>query len=180
MTERHWDMSQTCAEGPRAPATCKESHSTRLVPWLGTVEYHELCCAKKWSLHGSVIVCVCSLSQWCPTVWGPPHASVRGVFQARVLEWVALSFSRGSSWPRDGTGISCISCLDRPTGTPGKPMEKILAFYNVYSNSFPQVAFFLVILPMLFLLYGHLILLCSQITKSFISQLQDFVIPFLL
>ena len=34
-------------------------------------------------------------------------SSVQGISQARILEWVALSFSRGSSWPRDWTHISC-------------------------------------------------------------------------
>ena len=34
------------------------------------------------------------------------HSSVHGIFQARVLEWVAISFSRGSSWPRDWTQVS--------------------------------------------------------------------------
>ena len=38
----------------------------------------------------------------------PSDSSGPGIFQARVLEWVAISFSRGSSWPRDRTCISCI------------------------------------------------------------------------
>ena len=38
-----------------------------------------------------------------PDSMGPVH----GVFQARILEWVAISSSRGSSWPRDRTSISC-------------------------------------------------------------------------
>ena len=37
-----------------------------------------------------------------------PGSSVQGIFQARILEWVAISFSRGSSWPRDWTQVSCI------------------------------------------------------------------------
>ena len=37
-----------------------------------------------------------------------PGSSVHGIFQARILEWVAISFSRGSSPPRDGTCVSCI------------------------------------------------------------------------
>ena len=41
----------------------------------------------------------------------PPGSSVHGIFQARILEWVAISSSRGSSWPRDCTHISCISCI---------------------------------------------------------------------
>ena len=37
-----------------------------------------------------------------------PGSSVHGISQARILEWVAISFSRGSSRPRDQTSISCI------------------------------------------------------------------------
>ena len=47
----------------------------------------------------------------CPTLWDPmdcslPGSSIHGIFQARVLEWVAISFSRGSSWHRDPTQVS--------------------------------------------------------------------------
>ena len=38
-----------------------------------------------------------------------PGSSVHGILQARLLEWVAISFSRGSSQPRDWTCVSCIS-----------------------------------------------------------------------
>ena len=38
-----------------------------------------------------------------------PVSSVHGILQARILEWVAISFSRGSSWPRDWTQVSCIA-----------------------------------------------------------------------
>ena len=37
-----------------------------------------------------------------------PGSSVHGIFQARILEWAAISFSRGSSQPRDQTQLSCI------------------------------------------------------------------------
>ena len=42
-----------------------------------------------------------------------PDSSVHGISQARILEWVAISSSRGSSLPRDRTPISCISCIGR-------------------------------------------------------------------
>ena len=42
-----------------------------------------------------------------PCDCSPPGSSVHGISQARILEWVAISFSRGSSWPSDGTCISC-------------------------------------------------------------------------
>ena len=38
----------------------------------------------------------------------PPSSSVHGISQARILEWVAIHFSRGSSQPRDRTGFCCI------------------------------------------------------------------------
>ena len=40
---------------------------------------------------------------------GHPGSSVHGILQARILEWVAVPFSRGSSWPRDQTQVSCIA-----------------------------------------------------------------------
>ena len=45
----------------------------------------------------------------------PPGSPVPGILQARVLEGVAISFSRGSSSPRDQTHISCISCIGKWT-----------------------------------------------------------------
>ena len=43
----------------------------------------------------------------------PSVSSVHGILQAKILEWVAISSSRGSSPPRDRTCISCISCISR-------------------------------------------------------------------
>ena len=42
-----------------------------------------------------------------------PGSSVHGIFRARILEWVAMYFSRGSPQPREGTHVSCISCSGR-------------------------------------------------------------------
>ena len=42
----------------------------------------------------------------------PPGSSVHGIFQARILAWAAISYSRGSSHPRDGTQVPCrVSCI---------------------------------------------------------------------
>ena len=54
------------------------------------------------------------VAQSCPTLWdpvdcSPPGSSVHGILQARILEWVAISFSRGFSWPRDRTQVSRIA-----------------------------------------------------------------------
>ena len=57
--------------------------------------------------------CACERAQSCPTLCdpmdcSPPGSSVHGILQARILEWVAISFSRASSWTGDWTCISCI------------------------------------------------------------------------
>ena len=62
-------------------------------------------------------MCVCVKSlQSCPTLYDPidcipPGSSVHGILKARILEWVAIYYSRGSSQPRDGLCISCGSCI---------------------------------------------------------------------
>ena len=54
------------------------------------------------------------VTQLCPTLWDPvdyglPGSSIHGILQARILEWVAISFSRESSQPRDRIWVSCIA-----------------------------------------------------------------------
>ena len=55
----------------------------------------------------------------------PPGSSVHGIFQARILEWIAMPPSRRSSWPRNQTLVSGISCTGRwvlyTSSPPGKP-----------------------------------------------------------
>ena len=60
-------------------------------------------------------MCVCSVvSNLCDLMgYSLPGSSVHGIFQARILEWVAISFSRRSSRPRDRTWVSCISRIGR-------------------------------------------------------------------
>ena len=49
------------------------------------------------------------VSQLCLTLCGPMDYTVHGILQARILEWVAVPFSRGSSQPRDRTQVSHIA-----------------------------------------------------------------------
>ena len=54
------------------------------------------------------------VAQSCPTLWNPRDcslwdSSIHGIYQARELEWVAISFCRGSFWPRDRTRVSLIA-----------------------------------------------------------------------
>ena len=64
----------------------------------------------------------------------PPGSSVHGILQARILEWVAMPFSRGLSWPKDRTCISCL--LHWPVGSlplvSGKPPELVIAANFTY------------------------------------------------
>ena len=60
----------------------------------------------------------CCCVQPCPILCdprdcSPPGSSICGIFQARILEWVAISSSRGPSQPRDRTLISSFSCIGR-------------------------------------------------------------------
>ena len=80
---------------------------------------HLLCYSRKWikvqSKGWSACECVCSIisnSLWHMD-YSLPGSSVHGLSQARILKWVTISFSRGSSWPRDWTQFSYISCSDR-------------------------------------------------------------------
>ena len=49
------------------------------------------------------------VTQSCLTLCDPMDYTVYGILQARILEWVAFPFSRGSSKPRDQTHVSCIA-----------------------------------------------------------------------
>ena len=87
-------------------------------------KYVTVLCLKK------MYTCVCAkLLQPCTTIRHPmdcslPDSSVHGIFQARILGWVAMPSSRGSSWPRDWTHVSYVSCNwlvgSLPLVPPGK------------------------------------------------------------
>ena len=87
------------------------------------------------------------VAQLLPTLCDPtdcslPASSIHGIFQARVLEWAAISFCRGSSWPRDRTWVSlCLSlrqmlCCLSHQGFEGSSVKhqhmKILGAIKVY------------------------------------------------
>ena len=82
------------------------------------------------------------VSQWRPTLCNPMNcsplgSSVHHILQARILESVAISFSKVSSWPRDQTQVSCIAgrLLSKPAGnslpqTPQQQKENCLGPAN--------------------------------------------------
>ena len=87
-------------------------------------------------LRGPRWVCILSrVLLFCdPVDCSPPGSSVHGILQARTLEWVAISFSRGSSWPRDQTPISW-QASSLPLGHLGNPRidyQQESAYFSAY------------------------------------------------
>ena len=85
-----------------------------------------------------VCVCVCARAgARCPVPTlcnpmdcSPPGSSLHGISQARILEWVAISFSRGSSRSKDRTCVSCVSCIAGRFFTTGPTREAPVSEYS--------------------------------------------------
>ena len=74
------------------------------------VRYIRLYSVKINIMKGSDMVVIQSCPTLCnPMDCSPPGSSVQGILQARILEWVAISFSKESSQPRDQSWVSCIA-----------------------------------------------------------------------
>ena len=96
-----------------------------------------------------------SRGQCCdPVDCSPPGSSVPGVLQARMLQWVAMPSSRGSSWLRDQTHISYIcyigllhllywQTISLPLAPPGKPFYLVLKMIKRVINYSSQIFFHL-------------------------------------
>ena len=77
-------------------------------------------------------VCVLSYVQLCdPIDCIPQDFSVHRISQARVLEWVSIPYSRGCSWPKDQTCISCVSCIGRWILYHWAPYESLKKKYQI-------------------------------------------------
>ena len=78
-----------------------------------------------------MLLCVL-VTQWCPTLCSPtdcnpPGSFIHGIFQARILDWIAISFSRRYSQPRDRTWVSHIA-----DSLPSEPPRKLMLCFYVY------------------------------------------------
>ena len=74
-----------------------------------------------------------------------PGSPVHGIFQARILEWVTISSSRGSSQPRDWTLVTCVSCIGRRIlyhcATWEAPSHKCLGCYFTIMSKMHKLTF---------------------------------------
>ena len=76
---------------------------------LGLLHYKQILYHLSHGRKVKMLVTQLCLTLCDPTDCGPPGSSVHGILQARILEWVAVLISRGSSWPRDCTRASRIA-----------------------------------------------------------------------
>ena len=101
------------------------------------------------STHHCVCECVCvrvctsTRTPSCPTLCVPldcslPGSSVCGIFQTRIRELVAISFSRGSSQPRDRTYVSCLPHW-QVGSLPAEPLGKPWATRDAHCGSFTEI-----------------------------------------
>ena len=85
---------------------------------------------------GSLQICACLLSCFsCAQLFVTPRAVARQaplsveILQARILEWVVMASSRGSSQPREQTFISCCSCIAGGFFTSEPPDKYLISLY---------------------------------------------------
>ena len=86
--------------------------------WAWRTTVHRVTKTQTWlkcfSTQTHTSMCVCLVTQLCPTLWDPMDCSpsvfsIHGDSPSRILEWVAMPSSRESSQPRDWTQVSCIA-----------------------------------------------------------------------
>ena len=94
-----------------------------------------------WSIDVCVCVCVCVCvrAQLCSTLCNhidcsPPGSSVHGISQARILEWVDIPSSRGSSPPRDQLSSPALQVDSLPVEPLGKPEYRLVILQTVFAK----------------------------------------------
>ena len=88
-------------------------------------------------------VCVHACSVCDPVDCNPLDFSVQEILRARILEWVAISSSRRSPWPRDQTRDSCVSCITggfftiEPSGRSGEDHKTVCLWQQPWQRKSP-------------------------------------------
>ena len=85
----------------------------------------------------TMLIMKVKVAQSCLTLCNPMDYTVHGILQARILEWVAFPFSRGSSQPRDGTRVSHIAGRSFTSWTTRKPKNTGVGSLSLLQGIFP-------------------------------------------
>ena len=129
----HWSVNsieiqqskrQTCKKAGETILKCQQKEAYRL---SGTLQRTAEVCIVVFT--PTPFLPFREVAQSCLTLCDPvvcslPGSSVHGIFQARILEWVAISFSRGSSRARNRTRVSCIAGAIYTAFLPQSKLEK--------------------------------------------------------
>ena len=100
-------------------------HSRKNLERTQVVFKRQTNCGKSIQWNFLVVLLLSQVQLFDPTDCSPPDSSVHGTSQARILEWVAMSSSKESSWPRDRTFVYCFAEGFFTTEPPGKPYDAI-------------------------------------------------------
>ena len=107
------------------------------------------------------VTCVKSLQSY-PTLHNlkdcsSPGSSVHGILQARILKWVAMPSSRGSSWPRDQTCISYVSSLGRQLFTTSTNMGEPPKHYVKWNKLGQKDKYYMTYIILLYDIYHQIL-----------------------
>ena len=114
LTDEEWDLYTLKELAEELPlANCRGSSKNQPFRCGSFPKFHRSWCVCAQSLQSCLTLCD-------PVAWPMTVSSVHEILQARILEWVAVPPSRGSSPPRDWTCVSCIAGRLFTTEPPGK------------------------------------------------------------
>ena len=88
-------------------------------------------------IHSPTIYMKVKVAQLCPTLCNCMDYTVQGILQARILEWVAVPFSRGSSQPRIKPRSPALQAGSLPAEPPGKPQNTGVGSLPLLQQIFP-------------------------------------------
>ena len=157
-----WVLRMNCIDwGKQSSGLCWNQYPYKpiflcLATWIDLSWSHQLFISKTDCLSKLIYVnfqlclsfqkcmCVCvsssvmSNSLWLHGLWPARLLCVHGILQARILEWVAIPFFRGSSWSTGRTQVSCIACDSLLSETPGKT-PKVLYWHKNWQEKIDAV-----------------------------------------
>ena len=116
------ESKSTHGQALHSSIPCPQTPLLAWFPPLRKLRYYTYCSQNEWTpttlTFWASCLHACSVTKPCltpcdPMDCNPLGSSVHGISQSRILEWIAISSSRGSSWPRNWTHISCITCIGK-------------------------------------------------------------------